>query len=72
MEHKFEDIKIGDEVIFNSTPSQSNHDLYWTVIDKVEHTKQLIIQLDTMGYKDLRWVLNIKDVLYHLPITEKN
>ena len=72
MEHKFEDINIGDEVIFNSTPSQSNHDLYWTVIEKNEQTKQIIIRLDTMGYKDLRWILNLKDVLYHIPITGRN
>jgi hypothetical protein len=72
MEHKFEDINIGDEVIFNSTPSQSNHDLYWTVIEKIEQTKQLIIQLDTMGHKDLRWTLNMKDVLYHTPMTKRN
>jgi hypothetical protein len=72
MDYKFEDINIGDEVIFNSTPSQSNHDLYWTVIEKVEQTKELIIQLDTMVYKDLRWILNMKDVLYHTPMTKRN
>lgn len=71
MEYKFEDIKIGDEVIFKSTTSQSNHDLYWTVIEKVEQTKQLIIQLDTMGHKDLRWVLSMKDVLRHVPIVKE-
>lgn len=72
MEHKFEDIIIGDEVIFNSTPSQPNHDLYWTVIGKIKQTKQLIIQLDTMGHKDLRCTLNMKDVLYHTPMTKRN
>lgn len=71
MEYKFEDINIGDEVIFDSTPSQSNHDLYWKVINKIDQTKELIIQLDEMGYKDLRWTLRMKEVKYHIPLTNK-
>ena len=70
MKYKFEDINIGDEVIFDSTPSQSNHDLYWKVIDKIDQTKELIIQLDEMGYKDLRWTLRMNEVKIHMPIKQ--
>lgn len=65
MIHQFEDINIGDEVLFYSTQLQSNHDLYWKVIDKLEKEKKLIVQLDEMGYKDLRWVIDIKEVQLH-------
>jgi len=68
MKYKFEEINIGDEVIFKSTTSQTNHNLYWKVIAKIEMAKQLIIQLDNMGHKDLLLTLNIKDVLYHTPM----
>lgn len=70
MKYKFEDINIGDEVIFDSTPSQSNHDLYWKVINKIDQTKELIIQLDEMGYKDLRWTLRMNEVKIHIPIKQ--
>ena len=66
MEYKMEDIRIGDEVYFDSTPSQSNHDLYWKVIHKYEEEKQLVVQLDEMGFKDLRWLISIKEVKQHL------
>jgi len=62
MEYKFEDINIGDEVYFNSSNSQSNHDLYWKVIDKIESANKLIVRLDEMGHNDLRWTIDIKEV----------
>lgn len=42
MKHKIEDINIGDEVIFESTKIQNNHDEYWTVIGK--SNTQLMIE----------------------------
>lgn len=65
------DINIGDEVIFGTTSSQSNHDLYWKVINKIDPTKELIIQLDEMGHKDLRWTLKMKEVKYHIPLAPR-
>ena len=64
--YKIEDINIGDEVYFDSTQVQSNHDLYWKVIHKTENEKQLIVQLDEMGHKDLRWTVDIAEVRQHL------
>ncbi len=32
--YKIEDINIGDEVYFDSLPSQNNYDLYWKVNGK--------------------------------------
>lgn len=71
MKYKFEDINIGDEVYFNSTKLQSNHDLYWKVIHKIEHTQELVVQLDEMGYKDERWTIKINEVIYHIPLGKK-
>jgi hypothetical protein len=58
-------INIGDEVYFESTKLQSNHDLYWKVIHKYEQPKQLVVQLNEMGYKDERWTINIDEVKYY-------
>ncbi|APZ47462.1 hypothetical protein BW723_14725 [Polaribacter reichenbachii] len=66
MKYKIIDINIGDEVYFESTPSQSNHDLYWQVIDINEKMNTLIVQLDEMGFDDLRWSISIKEVKQHL------
>jgi hypothetical protein len=71
MKYNFDDINIADEVIFNSTTSQSNHDLYWKVLHKDEKTKQLIIQLDEMGYTDERWSININEVIGHIVLGKK-
>ena len=70
MEYKFEDINIGDEVYFNSSNSQSNHDLYWKVIDKIESANKLIVRLDEMGHNDLRWTIDIKEVRQHIKLTK--
>lgn len=61
-----EEINIGDEVYFDSQPAQSNHDLFWTVIHKYEKEKQLVVQLDEMGFRDLRWTIDIKEVRQHV------
>ncbi len=62
-----EEISIGDEVIFESTNSQSNHDLYWIVIGKNE--RQLKIRLNEMGY-DEYWTIDIKEVIAHIPLNK--
>lgn len=64
MNYKIEDIEIGDEVFFESK-TQSNHDLYWKVIDKMDKEQKLIVRLDEMGHKDLRWTVDIKEVRQH-------
>lgn len=59
---KIENIEIGDGIYFDSTPAQSNYDLYWKVIDKLEKQNQLIVQLDEMGFNDLRWTVDVSEV----------
>jgi len=71
MKYKMEDINIGDQVYFDSTPMQTNHDLYWTVINKLDLQKQLIVQLDEMGYKDERWTIDLHEVRQHIPLSKK-
>jgi hypothetical protein len=66
MNYKLSNIKIGDEVYFDSTTSQSNHDLYWKVIDINEKTNTLIVQLNEMGFVDLRWSISLNQVRQHL------
>jgi hypothetical protein len=68
MIYNFDDINVGDEVYFESTHSQSNYDLYWKVIEKLDQSKELIIRLNEMGYKDIKWIIKIKEVKYHIPI----
>jgi hypothetical protein len=62
MKYRINDIEIGDEVYFESTSIQSNHDLYWKVIEILPKYDLLIIQLDEMGFNDLRMNLKVKDV----------
>jgi hypothetical protein len=57
-----EDIRVGDEVYFDSSPSQSNHDLYWTVLQKQDKEERLIVRLNEMGHSDERWVIKIDEV----------
>ena len=45
MTYKFEDINIGDLVYFNSTKLQSKNDLFWKVLEKLEYSKELVVQL---------------------------
>ncbi len=70
--YKFEDIEIGDEVYFDSVPAQSNHDLYWQVIDKLDKEKRLIVQLNEMGFTDERWAINADDVRQIIKKHEKS
>jgi hypothetical protein len=62
MKYSMKDISVGDEVYFDSTPSQSNHGLYWTVLQKLEKEERLIVQLDEMGHSDVRWTIKITEV----------
>ena len=64
--YKIEDINIGDEVIFESTNSQSNHDLYWKVTAK--EGNRIKIKLTEMGFDDY-WAIQIDDVIAHIPIS---
>ena len=66
MNYKLSDIAIGDEVYFDSSTSQSNHDLYWKVINIDKNTERLIVELNEMGFKGLRWSISVKEVKQHL------
>ena len=72
MKYTIEEIAIGDEVYFESTELQRNHDLNWKVIHIYESQKELVVQLDEMGHRDLRWTISISEVKYHLPIGQSN
>jgi hypothetical protein len=65
MVYDIENIKIGDEVIFNSTNSQSNHDEYWTVRGKRDN--QIMIELIKFGFEEY-WTIDIKEVVAHIPL----
>lgn len=65
MIYNISDIKIGDEVIFHSTDSQSNHDEYWTVTGFTGN--KIHIKLDKFGIYAF-WTIDIKDVVVHLAI----
>ncbi|KAA6339714.1 hypothetical protein EZS27_012373 [termite gut metagenome] len=65
--YKIEDINIGDEVIFNSTNSQSNHDLYWKVRGKSNN--QIMIELTEMGF-DEYWTISIEEIIGHIPLSK--
>ena len=58
--YKIEDINIGDEIYFDSTPSQYNYDLFWPVHDKDD--KNLFVKLN-----DDYWTVNIDSVRHHIP-----
>ncbi|MDH8702668.1 hypothetical protein M2138_002036 [Dysgonomonadaceae bacterium PH5-43] len=65
--YKIEDINIGDEVIFYSTNSQSNHDLYWKVRGKMNN--QIMIELTEFGF-DEYWSISINEVVGHIPLSK--
>ena len=69
--YEIKDVNIGDEVYFDSTPVQSNHDLYWKILDKLEKQNQLIVQLNDGGFKDLRWTIDIAEVRQYITIPNK-
>ncbi|PCJ24177.1 MAG: hypothetical protein COA97_10370 [Flavobacteriales bacterium] len=65
MKFHFENINIGDEVYFESSSLQNNHDLYWKVIHKYEQSKEFVVQLNEMGVQDERWTIKLDEVKYH-------
>lgn len=67
--YNIEDINIGDEVLFNSTASQSNHDLYWKVRGKMGNL--IMIELREGGFDDY-WTIFLKDVIAHIPLSKIN
>jgi hypothetical protein len=71
MIYKFEDINIGDLVYFNSSKLQSNYDLFWKVLEKLEYSKELVVQLDEMGFKDIKWIIKIEEIQHHLVLDGK-
>ena len=71
MTYKFEDINIGDLVYFNSTKLQSKNDLFWKVLEKLEYSKELVVQLDEMGHKDVRWIIKIEDIQHLLNLSKR-
>ena len=52
MNYTMNNVFVGDEIIFNSTKIQSNHDLYWKVIRKKNN--EVMIELKDMGF-DENW-----------------
>jgi len=66
MKYSFENINVGDEVYFDSTPQQFNRDLYWKVLGKLEEQQELIVGLDIMGCENERWTIHNSEVRYHL------
>ena len=63
---KIEEINIGDEVYFDSTPSQNNHDLYWSVTGK--RGTQLMIQLNYLGQQEY-WTIDVTEVRQFIKLT---
>jgi hypothetical protein len=59
MKYSIDEINIGDEVYFNSSKLQSNHDLYWKVKGKSEN--KLMIELKEMG-KEEYWTIDFTEV----------
>lgn len=63
MSYTIEQIKIGDQVAFNSTPHQDNRDLFWQVVGKsgtklaVELKKYIWDENFTIDVKDVKGVL---------------
>ncbi len=68
MKYNIEDIQVGDEVIFNSTNLQSNHDEYWTVTGKSKN--EVMIELKKVGF-DENWTIDISEVIYRIPLGKR-
>lgn len=62
--YKIEDINIGDEIYFDSVPSQSNFDEYWAVHGKDKD--HLLVNFK----KEYYWTVKISKVRQHLKITK--
>lgn len=69
--YTIDQVEVDDEVYFDSTPAQDNHDLYWKVIKKLEKENRLIVRLNEMGYVDERWVIDVSAVKYRTPIAKQ-
>jgi hypothetical protein len=67
MNYKMNDVLVGDEVIFDSSRIQSNHDLYWKVIGT--RNDEVMIQIKEMGF-DENWTLKIEEVKHILPTSD--
>lgn len=65
MIYNINDIKIGDEVTFYSTATQSNHDEYWTVTGFTGNS--IHIKIEKLGINDY-WTIDIKEVVGHISI----
>jgi hypothetical protein len=63
MNSKFdiEKIFVGDNIYFESTNAQSNHDEYWEVTGKSNH--DVFVKFDKYGH-DETWSVPISKVLY--------
>ena len=59
MPYTIEQINIGDQVVFASTPKQSNRDLFWKVVGKSGN--QLFIELKKYIW-DEQWAINVEEV----------
>lgn len=64
MKYTIDEINIGDEVIFNSTRLQSNHDEFWKVTGKSGNRIQ--IELKKFGFNE-SWSLDVEEIIQKLP-----
>ena len=62
---KYEDISIGDEVIFRAKPSQSNYDADWVVTGKIDDL--IMVQIDKWGFRDATCI-TVDEIAVHFPL----
>lgn len=67
MRYKMEEILVGDEVYFESTKLQSNHDEYWPVVGKSGN--EIYVEFKKFGHHD-NWTVKIDEVLYMTPTSK--
>ncbi|WP_343697994.1 hypothetical protein [Flavobacterium sp.] len=65
MIYNISDIKVGDEVIFNSTEAQTNHDEFWEVTAITGN--RIHIKLDKFGILAY-YTIDITQVVMHTPL----
>lgn len=68
----FEEINVGDEVIFYSTDQQSNYDVYWLVTGKDEKSQNIFIKTPNQSVPEAYWTIHISEVRGHLSISRLN
>ncbi len=66
MTYQFEDINIGDEVYFYSTSTQTNYDMSWTVVGKIEEGQKLALEISWIGHETAKAVIGIEAVKGHV------